>query len=182
MEMVFWHMAHWGLWNNWALVSGAGDTYRRFLASSIERAQVQQNFSMGARWSKMTDPSGRSPPGEINELLIWQQPHPLIFAEYEYRATRSRQTLEKWKDVLNETANWMAQWVLDNQLDGIDVDYEVRMRSPSVKGGNPAYRLCMTGLGGDERPRRECGGVARLLHRDAAQEAAKRTLSPDPRT
>ena len=118
MEMVFWHMAHWGLWNNWDLVSGAGDTYRRFLASSIERAQVQQNFSMGARWSKMTDPSGRSAPGEINELLIWQQPHPLIFAEYEYRATRSRQTLEKWKDVLNETANWMADFAWYNQSTG----------------------------------------------------------------
>ena len=65
---------------------------------------------MGARWSKMTDPSGRSAPGEINELLIWQQPHPLVFAEYEYRATKSQETLEKWRDVVNETANWMVDF------------------------------------------------------------------------
>jgi hypothetical protein len=29
----------------------------------------------------MTDPTGRSTTGEINSLLIWQQPHPLYFAE-----------------------------------------------------------------------------------------------------
>lgn len=111
-------MAHWQLWNDWDLVSGAGSSYQQFLPSSIQRAQVQQNFSIGARWSKMTDPSGRSAPGEINELLIWQQPHPLIFAEYEYRTTRSRETLEKWKDVINETANWMADFAWYNRSSG----------------------------------------------------------------
>jgi hypothetical protein len=115
MEMAFWHMGHWQLWNNWDLVSGVGTTYNNFLPTAIERAQVQQNFSMGARWSKMTDPTGRSAPGEINELLIWQQPHPLVFAEYEYRTTRSRETLEKWKDVVTETANWMAAFAFFNQ-------------------------------------------------------------------
>ncbi len=33
----------------------------------------------------MTDPTGRSAPGEINELLIWEEVHPLVFAEYEVR-------------------------------------------------------------------------------------------------
>lgn len=74
---------------------------------------------MGARWSKMTDPSGRSAPGEINELLIWQQPHPLIFAEYEYRATKSKATLQKWKDVVNQTANWMADFAWFNSSTGL---------------------------------------------------------------
>ncbi|KAH9919446.1 uncharacterized protein BXZ73DRAFT_80320 [Epithele typhae] len=56
----------------------------RFLASLIARAQILQNFPTGARWSKMTDPSGRSAPGEINELLwssgssrtLWSSPSP----------------------------------------------------------------------------------------------------------
>ena len=90
MEMFFWHSAHWALWNNWDLLDRASGTYARFLESAIYRAQVQQEFPTGARWSKMTDPSGRSAPGEINELLIWQQPHPLVFAEYEYRAAVRR--------------------------------------------------------------------------------------------
>lgn len=110
MEQVFWHLAHWALWNNWDLLERTMGMYPRFLATSLQRAQVQQGFKMGARWSKMTDPSGRSAPGEINELLIWQQPHPLVFAEYEYRATKSEATLEKWKDVVNETANWMVDF------------------------------------------------------------------------
>jgi hypothetical protein len=110
MEMVFWHLGHWALWNNWDLLDRAMGIYQRFLPTSLQRAQVQQGFKRGARWSKMTDPSGRSAPGEINELLIWQQPHPLVFAEYEYRATGSKATLGKWVDVVNETANWMADF------------------------------------------------------------------------
>ena len=114
MEMTFWHLAHWALWNNWDLLNRATKSYSEFLATSIQRAQVQEGFSSGARWSKMTDPSGRSAPGEINELLVWQQPHPLVFAEYEYRATGSRSTLEKWASVVTETANWMAAFAWFN--------------------------------------------------------------------
>ena len=118
MEQTWWHLAHWALWNNWELLDKSLSVYSRFLATSLQRAQVQEGFSMGARWSKMTDPSGRSAPGEINELLIWQQPHPLVFAEYEYRATGSRDTLEKWKDVVNETANWMSVFAWPNASSG----------------------------------------------------------------
>ena len=118
MEQVFWHLGHWALWNNWDLLNRAMGMYQRFLETSVQRAQVQQGFSMGARWSKMTDPSGRSAPGDINELLIWQQPHPLVFAEYEYRATKSRATLEKWQNVVNETANWMTVFAWLNESTG----------------------------------------------------------------
>jgi hypothetical protein len=56
----------------------------------------------------MTDPLGRSSPGEINNLLVWEQPHPIVFAEYEYRAFPTKSTLQKWMNVVNETANWMS--------------------------------------------------------------------------
>lgn len=118
MEMVFWHLGHWALWNNWDLLDRAMGMYQRFLATALQRAQIQQGFSMGARWSKMTDPSGRSAPGEINELLIWQQPHPLVFAEYEFRKTKSQATLEKWQHVVNETANWMTAFAWLNTSTG----------------------------------------------------------------
>ncbi|TCD61640.1 hypothetical protein EIP91_008128 [Steccherinum ochraceum] len=118
MEMVFWHLAHWALWNNWELLDRSIDVYSRFLQTSLQRAQVQEGFASGARWSKMTDPTGRSAPGEINELLIWQQPHPLIFAQYDYRAHKSRATLNKWKDVVRETANFMASFAWFNQSSG----------------------------------------------------------------
>lgn len=119
MEQVWWHLAHWALWNNWDLLDSPLSVYPRFLSTSIQRAQVQEGFSSGARWSKMTDPSGRSAPGEINELLIWQQPHPLVFAEYEYRARPSEDTLSKWKEVITETANWMSVFAWPNTSTGL---------------------------------------------------------------
>jgi hypothetical protein len=118
MEMIFWHSAHWALWNNWDLLNRQTTIYERFLPSSIERAQVQQGFSVGARWPKMTDPSGRSSPGDINNMLLWQQPHPLVFAQYEYRAFSTRDTLEKWRDVIVETADWMAAFAWKNESTG----------------------------------------------------------------
>ncbi|KAK7054661.1 hypothetical protein VNI00_003124 [Paramarasmius palmivorus] len=119
MEMYFWHSAQWALWNNWDILHRSSDIYSRFLPSSIWRAQVLQGWSSGARWPKMTDPSGRTTPGEINELLLWQQPHPLVFAQYEYRTFPSEETLRKWETIVRETANWMAAFAWLNETTGL---------------------------------------------------------------
>ncbi|KAI0343845.1 hypothetical protein BDW22DRAFT_1328504 [Trametopsis cervina] len=144
MEMTFWHMGHWALWNNWDLFSGLYRTYKSFLPNAIFRAR-KQGFTIGARWPKMTDPSGRTGPGEINENLIWQQPHPLVFAEYEYRNTHSRATLEKWLDIVNETANWMADFAFYNKSTGVyDLGppmYIVSENTPPNSTRNPAFEL-----------------------------------------
>ncbi|KAE9407340.1 hypothetical protein BT96DRAFT_933391 [Gymnopus androsaceus JB14] len=42
----------------------------------LSALKSKQGWPSGARWPKMTDPSGRSSPGDINNLLIWEQPHP----------------------------------------------------------------------------------------------------------
>ncbi|KAI0749345.1 Six-hairpin glycosidase-like protein [Daedaleopsis nitida] len=145
MEMFFWHSAHWALWNNWDLLGRASTVYSRFLASSLRRAQVQQDYPTGARWSKMTDPSGRSAPGEINELLVWQQPHPLVFAEYAYRANASRATLETWRDVVHATADWMAAYARRNASTGFfDLGppmYVVSEDTAPNATRNPAFEL-----------------------------------------
>ncbi|KAI0746641.1 Six-hairpin glycosidase-like protein [Daedaleopsis nitida] len=145
MEMFFWHSAHWALWNNWDLLNRASGVYSRFLSSSLQRAQVQEDYPTGARWSKMTDPTGRSAPGEINELLIWQQPHPLVFAEYEYRATRSKATLDKWRDVVHATADWMAVYARRNASTGyFDLGppmYVVSEDTSPNATRNPAFEL-----------------------------------------
>ena len=156
MEMFFWHSAHWALWNNWDLLDRASGTYARFLESAIYRAQVQQDFPTGARWSKMTDPSGRSAPGEINELLIWQQPHPLVFAEYEYRAalagTRpggasANATLARWAPVVRATADWMAAYARRNASTG------------AFDLGPPMYVVSE-----DTEPNATCNLVFELVH------------------
>ncbi|KAF9047239.1 Six-hairpin glycosidase-like protein [Rhodocollybia butyracea] len=114
MEEYFWHSAHWALWNNWDILRRSTGIYDSFLASSIVRAQDTQGYPSGARWPKMTSPDGHSSPGEINNLLIWEQPHPLVFAEYEYRAFPTRDTLEKWAEVVRETANFMSVFAWHN--------------------------------------------------------------------
>jgi len=86
--------------------------YERFLPSSIDRARDQGY--LGARWGKMSDPTGRSAPGEINSLLIWQQPHPFYFAELEYREFPSEKTLKKWDEILTQSAEFMASFAAWN--------------------------------------------------------------------
>ncbi|KNG47582.1 six-hairpin glycosidase-like protein [Stemphylium lycopersici] len=98
LEMVFWHLSHWQFWGKWDLYNRSIGVYSRFLPSSYARAAAQ-GYS-GARLGKMSDPSGRSAPGEINSLLIWQQPHPMYFAEMEYRSFPSVATLAKWDESL----------------------------------------------------------------------------------
>ena len=143
--MFFWHSAHWALWGNWDVLNRASSVYSKFLPSALKFTQEQQGWSTGARWPKMTDPSGRSSPGELNNLLIWQQPHPLVFAEYEYRASPTRRTLLKWKAVVEETANWMAEFAWYNATTGrYDLGPPIHLVSEDTKPNatqNPAFEL-----------------------------------------
>lgn len=82
--------------------------YADYLPTSLERAE-HQGYA-GARWGKMTDPTGRSAPGEINSLLTWQQPHPMYFAEVEWRAVPNDTTLRAWDGILTATADFMASY------------------------------------------------------------------------
>jgi hypothetical protein len=113
MEMVFWHLSHWAFWNKWDILDRSIGVYNRFLPTSIERA-AHQGYE-GARIGKMSDPTGRSAPGEINSLLIWQQPHPMYFAEMEYRQFPTSETLEKWDPVLTAVADFMASYAWYNE-------------------------------------------------------------------
>lgn len=113
LEMVVWHLAHWTIWNKWSLYDCSIGVYERFLPSSIERAK-KQGYE-GARLGKMSDPSGRSAPGQINSLLIWQQPHPMYFAEMEYRKFPTSKTLQKWDYILTAIAGFMASYAWYNE-------------------------------------------------------------------
>ncbi|KAF2444215.1 hypothetical protein P171DRAFT_432283 [Karstenula rhodostoma CBS 690.94] len=113
LEMTFWHLAHWTVWNKWNLYDRSIEVYERFLPSSYDRAKHQGY--QGARIGKMFDPSGRSAPGEINSLLIWQQPHPMWFAENEWRKSPTQKTLQKWDRVLTGVADFMASYAWYNQ-------------------------------------------------------------------
>lgn len=108
MEMYWWHAAHYALWNRWDLLDRSLDIYREFLPSSRERAR-NQGFK-GARWPKMTCSDGHEAAHPCNALLIWQQPHPIFFAELDYRAHPTRETLDKWKEIVFSTADFLSSF------------------------------------------------------------------------
>ncbi|KAJ4982928.1 hypothetical protein SVAN01_11595 [Stagonosporopsis vannaccii] len=143
LEMVFWHLAHWMFWSKWDLYDRSIGVYSRFLPSSIERAKGQGYE--GARLGKMSDPSGRSAPGEINSLLIWQQPHPMYFAEMEYRSFPTPATLAKWDYILTPIADFMASYAFFNSSTGVyDLGppmYPVSENTPPNATVNPTFEL-----------------------------------------
>lgn len=151
MEMYFWHSAQWALWNSWDVLRRSTSIYERFLPGSLARAQIQQGWASGARWPKMTDPSGRSTPGQINNLLIWQQPHPLIFAQYEFRSFPTQGTLRKWASVVRETANWMSSYAWFNKTSSeYDLGPPMHVVSEDTNytlSRNPAFELAYWRLG-----------------------------------
>ena len=64
----------------------------------------------GARWPKMSEPSGADSPSSVGAFLIWEQPHPIYLAELDYRAHPDKATLDKYRDVIFATADFMASF------------------------------------------------------------------------
>ncbi len=108
LEMHWWHAAHFALWDRLPLVERSLGFYRSILPRARETA-ARQGYA-GARWPKMTDPSGAESPSSVGPFLVWQQPHPIFFAELVYRTRGDRATLEAFKDVVFDTATFMASF------------------------------------------------------------------------
>jgi hypothetical protein len=108
LEMHFWHAAHFALWGRAPLLERSLEWYRTILPSA--RAKARGQSYAGARWPKMTAPDGRDSPSPVGPLLIWQQPHPIILADLCYRTRPDRQTLERYRDLVFESAEFMASF------------------------------------------------------------------------
>ena len=108
LEMHWWHAAHFALWNRTPLLEKSLDWYARILPSARERARTQGY--RGARWPKMVGPEGRDSPSPIGPLLIWQQPHPIFYAELCYLSRPNRKTLERYREIVFESAEFMASF------------------------------------------------------------------------
>jgi protein-glucosylgalactosylhydroxylysine glucosidase len=108
LEMHWWHGVHFALWGRADLLERQLDWYKK-VASEARRIAERQGFE-GVRWQKMTDPEGREAPSSVGAFLIWQQPHFITFAELIYRAKNDRKVLEKYKDLVFATADFMASY------------------------------------------------------------------------
>jgi hypothetical protein len=111
LEMHWWHGAHFPLWGRTHLLSKSMDWYNRILPLAQELAQSQGY--QGARWPKQVGPDGKQSPSPISPVLIWQQPHPMTLAELIYLADPKPETLQRFKDIVFEAADFMvsfAEW------------------------------------------------------------------------
>lgn len=108
LEMHWWHAAHFALWGRVELLERSMGYYRSILPKAIATA-ARQGYQ-GARWPKMTCPSGDESPSTVGPFLIWQQPHPIFYAELIYRQRKDKGTLENFSEIVDQTARFMASY------------------------------------------------------------------------
>lgn len=178
-EMIWWHELHYLLWNRPELAKEALDIYQKFLPTSQLRAQRQGYH--GARWPKCTGNIDREWPHMIHATLIWQQPHPIYFAEAEYRLYPIQKTLNEWQDVVFSTAEYMADYV---RYDSLSQCYIlgaplclVSENTPIFETHNPTFELAYWryGLQTAQSWRERCG-----LPREKKWDEVLQHLSPLP--
>ncbi|MFO7693373.1 MAG: hypothetical protein R6V57_09845 [Vicinamibacterales bacterium] len=108
LEMHWWHAAQFALWGHLPLLEKSLGYYDAILPKAKATA-ARQGYA-GARWPKMTGPAGDESPSGVGPFLVWQQPHPIFFAELVYRQRSDRATLERFREVVFETAEFMASF------------------------------------------------------------------------
>lgn len=142
MEMIWWHQAHFPLWGHEDLIARTLPWYAS--VEPVARAIAERQGFRGVRWMKMTDPSGREAPSNTGSFLIWQQPHLIYLAELLYRANPSQEVIDRYFDLIRETAEFMADFATydaENDrytLRGCIAAQETLKASKTV---NPPYEL-----------------------------------------
>lgn len=116
MEMIWWHQAQFALWGHEDLLERTLGWYHQ--VEPVARHIAQRQGFKGVRWMKMTDPSGTEAPSKVGSFLIWQQPHLIYLAELVYRANPSQEVLDKYYDLVQETAEFMFDFASYDDLDG----------------------------------------------------------------
>ncbi len=110
LEMTWWHMVDFALWNRPEVVAQVLDWYNTTAYPEAKKIARRQGFK-GIRWMKMTDPWAGEAPSNTGSFLIWQQPHYIYMAEDVYRAEPTAATLAKYGRQVEETAEFMADFV-----------------------------------------------------------------------
>jgi hypothetical protein len=117
LEMHWWHGVHFAAWGRFPLLARSFDFYQKVLLPVAQATALRQGYH-GCRWPKMIGPDGKDGPSPIAPLLIWQQPHPIYYAELSYRHEPTPETLKKWQQIVFETADFMASYAVLDQKTG----------------------------------------------------------------
>ncbi|HUW20258.1 MAG TPA: hypothetical protein VMW16_13250 [Sedimentisphaerales bacterium] len=145
LEMHWWHAVHFALWGRIHLLEKSLPFYKKILPNAQARAK-REGYT-GARWEKCMGPDAVQMPSYVEPFLIWQQGHPIYYAELCYRAHADRETLENYKDIVFESAEFMASfaaWDQDRRryvLGPPVVPASENYLNEKANGLNPAYGL-----------------------------------------
>lgn len=110
LEMHWWHTAHFADWGHPEVLDKQLEWYHTIYQKALETAKMQ-GFK-GVRWPKMVGPEGQNSPSGVGSYLIWQQPHIIYMAEQLYRSHPSPEILNKYKDLIFATADFMADFAV----------------------------------------------------------------------
>lgn len=181
LEMIWWHQS-------WLPLYGHEDLLERTLPwySSVRDVAAgiasRQGFN-GVRWMKMTDPSGMESPSKVGSFLIWQQPHIIYLAELLYRANPSDELIERYGDLIEETAEFMADFA---ELDSVNDRYILRGIIPAqetlraAETVNPPFELAYWRFALEASQRwRERRGLPKDEHRDEVIKKLSRLAAKD---
>jgi hypothetical protein len=106
LDTHWWAAAHFALWDRFPLLDRSLGYYENILP--VAEATAQRQGYAGVRWPRLTDPSGFETPSSVGPFLIWQQPHPIFYAELCYRQSSTYATLRRFEKVVMATAEFMA--------------------------------------------------------------------------
>ena len=179
LEMHWWHCVHFAAWNRFSKFERSLAIYQRLLPLARETAR-RQGYR-GARWPKMIGPDGHDSPSTVGPLLIWQQPHPIYYAELCYKNAPSKKTLEHWREVVFDTADFMASFAVlvpaRNQFVLGPTLKTVSENTDAVASTNPAFELAYWrfGLRVAQNWRERLG-----LEREASWDRVLNRLAPLP--
>ena len=109
LEMYWWHALHFVLWGRPELMEKSLAWFFKALPKAKDLAR-RQGY-LGARWQKMTDMQGHETPSSVGSFLVWQQPHIIYLCEYLYKLKPSPALLAKYRGLVFETADFMADYM-----------------------------------------------------------------------
>lgn len=126
---VYWiHAAQFYIWNHAELLENGLKWYIKILP--VAKKDADDKGFAGAMWPKMAGYDGRTTPGGINPFIIWNQPNPIYLCELVYRANPDKKTLEKYRDVVFESAKFLASYAF------YDIKTDRYVLGPPIKSVN----------------------------------------------
>src|SRR5690606_28418135 len=142
-EMHWWHGVHFALWGRPEIMEKTLNYY--FHTFEKAKALAERQGYKGVRWIKMSDNDGNESPSSVAAFLIWQQPHIIYMTELAYRDQQDKSVLEKYKDLVFATAEFMADYAYyDEENDRYNLGLGVIPAQevfPAAKTINPTYEV-----------------------------------------